>query len=68
MLSHVEGGGAEGALLTSVDDSTDAVIVINDIGIIQFTNKILCKLFGYKIGELEGKPAAFVLYRRGPSA
>lgn len=37
MLSQVEGG--EGNMTTSVDDSTDAVCVISDIGIIQFTNK-----------------------------
>lgn len=55
MLSHVEGQGTDGVAMAQVDDSTDAVVVITDIGVIQFTNKILNKTFGYKIGELEGK-------------
>mmetsp|Transcript_40560 Transcript_40560/g.129319 ORF Transcript_40560/g.129319 Transcript_40560/m.129319 type:complete len:1181 (+) Transcript_40560:325-3867(+) len=40
---------------TQVDDQTDAVCVINSTGIIQFTNKLLNKMFGYRKEELAGK-------------
>ncbi|CAG9461054.1 unnamed protein product [Pedinophyceae sp. YPF-701] len=46
---------AEGdASAAVVDDTKDAVVVISDTGIIQMANRILNKLFGYKVGELEG--------------
>lgn len=38
-----------------IDDSSDAVVVINEMGIIQFTNRPMNRLFGYRKGELEGK-------------
>ncbi|CAG9466689.1 unnamed protein product [Pedinophyceae sp. YPF-701] len=37
-----------------VDDTQDAVVVISDTGIIQMANRIMNKMFGYKVGELEG--------------
>eukprot|EP00898_Chlorokybus_atmophyticus_P005871 jgi/Chlat1/6285/Chrsp44S05780 len=45
------GQGGEGR----IDDSKDGIVVINKVGIIQFTNKVTLKLFGYKKDELWGK-------------
>ncbi|KAK9807619.1 hypothetical protein WJX72_004477 [[Myrmecia] bisecta] len=38
-----------------IDDSTDAVVVINSAGVIQLTNQVTNKMFGYKTDELTGK-------------
>ncbi|KAK9830511.1 hypothetical protein WJX72_012148 [[Myrmecia] bisecta] len=38
-----------------IDDSTDAVVVINSAGVIQLTNQVTNKMFGYKTDELNGK-------------
>ncbi|CAG9463560.1 unnamed protein product [Pedinophyceae sp. YPF-701] len=44
-------GGAFGKS-SAVDETLDAVVVVNSEGTIQFVNKMLCKLFGYKQEEL----------------
>ncbi|CAG9460435.1 unnamed protein product [Pedinophyceae sp. YPF-701] len=45
-------GGDGGAVM--VDDTTDAVLVITDTGVILMANKVMCRTFGYQVGELEG--------------
>ncbi|GAB4816720.1 hypothetical protein N2152v2_003766 [Parachlorella kessleri] len=55
-----EGGGEAGESVNRsvgamVDDAIDAVVVINDVGIMQFVNKKALEMFGYKLGQLEGK-------------
>ncbi|GAB4813118.1 hypothetical protein N2152v2_000164 [Parachlorella kessleri] len=44
-----------------VDDSNDAVVVINAAGTLQFVNKKALELFGYKQGELDGKNARVLM-------
>lgn len=41
----VEGGDH---MASMVDDASDAVVVINDGGVVQFTNRIFNKMFGYR--------------------
>lgn len=44
-----------------VDDTKDAVIVIAENGLIQFTNRVMNKMFGYKKGELDGKNVSTIM-------
>ncbi|GAB4816719.1 hypothetical protein N2152v2_003765 [Parachlorella kessleri] len=57
-----EGGGdrSMGAMMSDSNDAASRlslgfVVVINDAGIIQFVNKKLLEMFGYKQGQLQGK-------------
>ncbi|PRW21106.1 flagellar associated membrane [Chlorella sorokiniana] len=49
-----EGGDSDRSLNQMVDDSADAVVVSNDVGIIQF-NKPVTELFGWSQSEMQGK-------------
>ncbi|GBF97004.1 hypothetical protein Rsub_09801 [Raphidocelis subcapitata] len=56
------GGGAGGAasgeqegILGSVDEKTDAIVIINASGIIMAVNRAAFEMFGYQKGELESK-------------
>ncbi|GAB4816718.1 hypothetical protein N2152v2_003764 [Parachlorella kessleri] len=63
--SAVTADRSSGAIM---DNSADAMVVINDKGVIQFVNKKLLEMFGYKQGQLEGKNVAGKAFRVGKSA
>jgi len=54
-------GGEDVSPTMNVDDNVDAVVVINDTGIVQMTNRLANKLFGYKMGELEGMNVSILM-------
>ena len=45
---------AEGGDVNVASGTKDGLVVCNDAGIIQFTNRNLNRLFGYSMGELVG--------------
>ncbi|KAI7846027.1 hypothetical protein COHA_000564 [Chlorella ohadii] len=60
-----EGGDGDRSLNQMVDDSADAVVVSNDVGIIQFVNKPVTELFGWSQSEMQGKNVNMLM---GPPA
>ncbi|PSC71757.1 flagellar associated membrane [Micractinium conductrix] len=62
----VAGTGDERSLNQMVDDSSDAIVVTNDAGIIQFCNKSIADLWGYVSSELQGKNVSILM--GGPAA
>jgi len=51
----------DGKMVTQVDESRDAVIVINPEGIIQFTNANLNKMWGFRRGDLPGRNVSMMM-------
>lgn len=47
--------GGERKHLSTIDESRDGVVVVNTEGIISFSNAHICRLFGYKRGDLIGR-------------
>ena len=62
----VSGASMSAAGMYGVDSDVDAVVLINPEGTIKFANRLACKLFGYRKGDLKGEkpssllPAAWV--------
>eukprot|EP00898_Chlorokybus_atmophyticus_P008160 jgi/Chlat1/8345/Chrsp8S00675 len=50
-----EAGEGDGGANGRIDDTKDGMVVINKVGIIQFTNKVVLKMLGYKKDEVWGK-------------
>ncbi|GAB4820337.1 hypothetical protein N2152v2_007383 [Parachlorella kessleri] len=52
---------AEWSLGKMVDDSSEAVVVADEAGVIQYVNKKAVQMFGYKLGDLDGKPVGVLM-------
>ncbi|CAG9461681.1 unnamed protein product [Pedinophyceae sp. YPF-701] len=53
--------GKYASMLSTVDESVDAVVVIAVDGTITFANKNICKMFGYRQIDLEGRNVASLM-------
>lgn len=58
----------ESLFKTAIDSAPNAILMINDEGLIELTNRELENLFGYMQGDMIGKPVEMLLPERFRSA
>jgi PAS domain-containing protein len=56
-----QGDGTAAAILSQLDEKVDAVITISAHGKIQTANRVACRIFGYKKGEMDGQDVSILM-------